>query len=195
MKKPLIVIATAVTPQPWRNGGGQTRELLLWPGDTSPWRLRISLASVTRSGPFSLYPGVQRWFSVIEGNGVALRVAAREYRLTVTSAPLEFCGDTPVQCDLLDGPTSDLNLMISGGVGTMQHAVSGDPWDSDFSQCGLFTRTRGMLTGPRGSAHDLQAHTLFWVDNAAGASFRFDSAGVEQGPAGIWLGFQEGTQR
>jgi hypothetical protein len=189
MKKPLVVIATAVSPQPWRNGGGQTRELVLWPEDTSVWRLRISLASVTRSGPFSLYPGVQRWFSVVEGNGVALRVEGKEHRLNAASAPLQFSGDTPVHCDLLDGPTSDLNLMVSGGVGRMQHAVTGDTWNCDLSQGGLFTRARGTLTGPRGAVQELAPHTLFWADNASGASFRFDSVGVEQGPAGIWLGF------
>ena len=189
MKSPLVVIASAVSPQPWRNGGGQTRELLLWPGDSKSWRLRISLASVTRSGPFSLYPGVRRWFTVVEGNGVALQVAGEEHRLSVTSAPLQFWGDTPVQCDLLDGPTSDLNLMVFGGVGRMQHAVAGESWSCGLSQCGLFTRARGALTGPRGTVHDLPPHTLFWADEASGASFRFDSVGVEQGPAGIWLGF------
>jgi uncharacterized protein len=189
MKEPFVVIATAVSPQPWRNGGGQTRELLLWPEDTAVWRLRISLASVTRSGPFSLYPGVQRWFSVVEGNGVALRVAGQKYRLNAASAPLQFSGDTPVQCDLLDGPTSDLNLMVSGGVGRMQHAVAGQTWSCGLSQCGLFTRARGTLTGPHGAVYDLPPHTLFWVDNASGVSFRFDSLRVEQGPAGIWLGF------
>jgi environmental stress-induced protein Ves len=189
MKAPWVVMAAAVSPQPWRNGGGQTRELVRWPEDTSSWRLRISLASVTRSGPFSLYPGVQRWFSVVEGNGVALRVAGKEYRLNAASAPLQFAGDAPVQCELLDGATSDLNLMVSGGVGRMQHAVPGDTWSCDLSQCGLFTRARGMLTGPHGAVHELPAHSLFWLHNESGVSLRFDSAGVEQGPAGIWLGF------
>lgn len=183
------MIAAAVSPQPWRNGGGQTRELLLWPGDTRSWLARISLASVTRSGPFSSYPGVQRWFSVVGGNGVALRVAGKEYRLTAASAPLQFRGDTPVDCDLLDGTTSDLNLMVSGGVGWMQHAVTGETWNCDLSQGGLFTRAAGTLSGPGGAEHDLPPHALFWADNASGATFRFDSAGVEQGPAGIWLGF------
>jgi hypothetical protein len=189
MKKPSVVIADAVSPQPWRNGGGQTRELLLWPENTGSWHMRISLASVTRSGPFSPYPGVQRWFSVVEGNGVALRIAGNEYRLNAASAPLQFSGDAPVQCDLLDGPTSDLNLMVCGGVGRMQHAVAGDTWSCDLSQCGLFTRSRGTLTGPRGAVHDLPPHALFWMDGASGASLRFDSEGVGHGPAGIWLGF------
>lgn len=192
MKKPLVVIAAAVSPQPWRNGGGQTRELLLWPADTGAWNLRISLASVTRSGPFSLFPGVQRWFSVVEGNGVALRVEGKEYRLNAASAPQQFRGDAPVHCDLLDGPTSDLNLMVSGGMGRMEHAVAGGTWNCDLLQGGLFTRARGTLIDPDGAAHDLPPHTLFWLDGASGASFRFDSEGVEQGPAGIWLGFSCG---
>ena len=190
MKRPLIVIAAAVTPRPWRNGGGQTRELLLWPENTNSWHLRISLADVTRSGPFSLYPGVQRWFKVIEGNGVALRIIDQEYRLNAHSEPLQFCGETPVHCDPLDGPTSDLNLMVCGGVGHMQHVVPGDTWTSNRSQCGLFTRARGALTGPDGAVHALPAHTLFWLDRAPGASLRFDPAQVEQGPPGIWLGFE-----
>ena len=189
MKRPAVVIANAVSPQPWRNGGGQTRELLRWPENTGSWHLRISLASVTRSGPFSLYPGVQRWFTVVEGKGVVLRMAGKEHRLNVASAPLQFCGDTRVQCDLLDGPTSDLNLMVCGGVGQMQRAEAGDTWACDLSQCGLFTRAPGTLTGPHGAVHDLPPHTLFWVDDASGASFRFDSVGVEHGPAGIWVGF------
>jgi uncharacterized protein len=189
MKTPSIVTAAAVSPQAWRNGAGQTRELLRWPEGASSWRLRISLASVTRSAPFSLYPGVQRWFSVIEGNGVALRVAGKQYRLNAASSPLQFSGDAPVQCDLLDGATSDLNLMVCGGVGRMQHAVAGDTWRCDLSQCGLFTRASGTLMDPHGAVHDLPAHALFWIGIAPGASLRFDCAGIEQGPVGIWLSF------
>jgi uncharacterized protein len=189
MNRPSVVMAAAISPQPWRNGGGQTRELLRWPEDASSWLARISLASVTRSGPFSLYPGVQRWFNVIEGNGVALQVAGQEHRLTAATAPLQFGGDAPVHCDLLDGPTSDLNLMVCGGVGWMQHAVTGETWSCDLCQGGLFTRAPGTLTGSHGAVHDLPAQVLFWLDNACGATFRFDSSGVEQGPPGIWLGF------
>jgi environmental stress-induced protein Ves len=195
MKAPLLVIAGAVSPQPWRNGGGQTRELLRWPENSASWRLRISLASVTRRGPFSPYPGVQRWFTVVEGNGVALRVAGKEYRLDTASAPLQFDGDTPVDCDLLDGPTSDLNLMVSGGVGRMQHAVPGQTWDCDFTQGGLFTRASGALLGPNGSVHELPPNALLWLNDASGARLRFDSAGVGQGPVGIWLGFNSETPR
>ena len=69
---PLIIEADAVTPQAWRNGGGQTRELLAWPS-AADWSLRISRADIERSGPFSAFAGVQRWFEVLSGNAVATR--------------------------------------------------------------------------------------------------------------------------
>ena len=42
-------------PQPWRNGGGRTRELLVWPagdglGGTTDWQLRVSVADITKNG-------------------------------------------------------------------------------------------------------------------------------------------------
>ena len=62
-------------PQPWRNGGGVTRELLAWP-DGGDWRVRVSVADIDADGPFSAFPGVERWFAVLEGAGVALRSPA-----------------------------------------------------------------------------------------------------------------------
>ena len=50
----------------WRNGGGRTRELLAWP-DAADWKVRVSVADVESDGPFSAFPGVQRWFAVLEG--------------------------------------------------------------------------------------------------------------------------------
>ena len=81
MKRPQLIHAGEVTPQPWRNGAGRTRELLTWPAGAQPWQLRISLAEISRDGPFSLYPGIERWISVIEGAGVRLLLEGREHRL------------------------------------------------------------------------------------------------------------------
>ena len=97
---------------PWRNGGGVTRELVAWPAGAADWTCRISVAEVAGSGPFSRFDGVQRWFAVLSGNGVSLRLRGAEHRLTAASAPLEFDGEAAVDCRLLDGPTQDLNLMV-----------------------------------------------------------------------------------
>ena len=65
------ISALDLTPQPWKNGGGKTRELLAWP-HPSDWILRLSVADIEADGPFSSFPGVQRWFAVLRGNGVRL---------------------------------------------------------------------------------------------------------------------------
>jgi environmental stress-induced protein Ves len=110
-----LVHLADVPPTPWKNGGGTTRELVAWPNATD-WVWRMSVAEVASSGPFSKFDGVQRWFAVLAGAGVRLHLqapgGAQTHDLTVRSAPLCFDGAVPTQCDLLDGPTQDFNLML-----------------------------------------------------------------------------------
>ena len=40
-----LIDAASVAPQAWRNGGGQTRELIAWPAGAD-WRVRISRADI-----------------------------------------------------------------------------------------------------------------------------------------------------
>lgn len=101
----------SVAPAPWRNGGGVTRELAAQPPGAG-WTWRISVAEVAADGPFSRFAGVQRWFAVLGGTGVILKFPDAEHRLTLASAPLSFDGEQPVECELLHGPTRDLNLMV-----------------------------------------------------------------------------------
>lgn len=112
-----------VAPVPWRNGGGVTRELLAWPS-ASEWTLRISVAEVARDGPFSRFPGVQRWFAVLSGSGVRLTVAGDVRELTVASPPFQFDGGADTVCHLLAGPTRDFNLMLRQGTARL-HRLSG----------------------------------------------------------------------
>jgi uncharacterized protein len=104
----------AVAPQPWRNGAGLTRELAAWPG-AQDWAWRISVAEVSASGPFSDWPGVSRWFAVLAGAGLSLQVGGTSHLLDADSAPLAFDGASPCSCELRDGPTQDLNLMLRQG--------------------------------------------------------------------------------
>lgn len=113
-----LVPLDGARPQPWRNGGGVTRELLAWP-DPAGWQLRISVADVQSAGPFSRFAGIERWFAVLEGAGVALRLAGGEQRLTQASEPFRFDGAAAVDCTLSAGPTRDLNLMAAPGRSRM----------------------------------------------------------------------------
>ena len=81
--------AANAAPQPWRNGGGVTRELLCLPaGSGNDWTLRISVADIDADGPFSPFPGVTRWFAVLDGAGVRLRFDDRTLAVRCDDAPL-----------------------------------------------------------------------------------------------------------
>jgi environmental stress-induced protein Ves len=103
----------------WRNGGGTTRELLAWP-NADEWNVRVSVAEVAASGPFSSYPHVARWFAVLAGGGVTLRIEGREHALTRESQPFSFDGASATDCTLSGGPTDDFNLMLRGRDGVLE---------------------------------------------------------------------------
>jgi environmental stress-induced protein Ves len=115
----------SVAATPWRNGGGVTRELLAWPSPAD-WTIRLSVADVERDGPFSSYPGVERWFAVLSGQGVRLRLGGKALELTARSEPFRFDGAVPVDCELLDGPTRDFNLMVRKGRARMGRSRGAD---------------------------------------------------------------------
>ena len=107
------VDTSTATPAPWKNGGGVTRELLCLPhGSKDDWTLRISVADIEADGPFSPFPGITRWFAVLDGAGVRLRFADRTLDVRRGEAPLRFDGAQAPGCALLDGPTRDLNVMV-----------------------------------------------------------------------------------
>jgi environmental stress-induced protein Ves len=115
-----LIEADCVASLPWKNGGGSTRELLTLPapaGSGAPWHLRLSLADITRDGPFSPFPGIARWFAVLEGAGVELQWPGETLRRTRADLPLRFDGADPPGCKLLAGPTRDLNLMVDERFG------------------------------------------------------------------------------
>jgi uncharacterized protein len=119
--------------QPWRNGGGRMRELLAWPS-ASDWQVRVSVAEIAADGPFSPYPGIDRWFAVLGGAGVVLALPQGEITLRPGSAAVAFAGEAAPACRLIDGPTHDLNLMLRRGARTTWHGVFADDtlyWSDD----------------------------------------------------------------
>ncbi len=148
--------------QPWHNGGGLTRELLTWPA-TPPWQLRISVADIDRDGPFSPLVGVQRWISVIDGEGMRLGSGGQWVTLTGHSAPWTFHGDLAPECFLLAGPTRDLNLMHRGGRAQMQRVPPGVRWRHNGPWRAVFCRERTTLLRGDDPGVILPAMTLAWA--------------------------------
>jgi len=107
-----------VPATPWANGGGITRELLAWP-QCEDWTVRLSVAEIGADGPFSRLPGVRRWFAVLSGQGVMLRIGDQMHELGTSSRPLQFDGAVQTDCELLGGATRDFNLMLRQGTARM----------------------------------------------------------------------------
>jgi len=178
-----IISADEVTPQPWRNGGGQTRELLAWP-HSNDWALRISVADIAASGPFSKFEGVDRWFAVLQGEGVRLY----EYELRVGDELLHFDGALAPDCELIGGMTRDFNLMHRRGRGVMKvqpaaHALL--PGAGAARWVGLFSAQGGLLEhGAR--AMPLRPLSLAWCETPAAQSCVFSGEG-----AAWWMSWSE----
>lgn len=184
----LTVTALADCPaQPWQNGGGLTRPLLAWP-QAENWCVRISVADITQSGPFSPYPGVQRWFCVLEGEGVALHFGPRTVPLGPQDAPLAFDGADAPGCTLLGGPTRDLNLMLRGARSHGLQPVAPGDWVSPLRHRAVFTTETATLHTPHG-AQPLPALSLAWATDAAGQPWRLASATASV-PRAWWLDWE-----
>ena len=189
--------ANGVAPQAWRNGGGQTRELLAWPTATD-WTLRISRADIATDGPFSEFAGVQRWFVVLEDAGVQLQFAHDTQTLRAGDAPLQFAGASAPHCALLSGPTQDLNLMARGGRSTLQAVQAEAAWDAQFAVRGVYTVTGGVWRCGV-DTRVLPAHTLLWCDTGHDLPWTFApqhmasaahvSVGAVTPTHAWWLGF------
>lgn len=106
---------------PWKNGLGTTAEIAIDPPGAdlagSRFRWRLSIASVDQSCAFSAFPGYDRTIMVIAGNGMVLTVSGQAARrMDRCHEPFSFSGDDPVDCQLIDGPIRDFNLMVDRAV-------------------------------------------------------------------------------
>ena len=120
-----VIRAAECQTMPWKNGGGETTEIAVFPPgaglDDFVWR--VSRAKVASDGPFSVFAGVDRTLTVLEGAGMRLTIGdAEPVDLTPASAPLSFAADVPTRASLLGGAVTDLNVMTRRG--SLRHAVT-----------------------------------------------------------------------
>jgi environmental stress-induced protein Ves len=108
---------------PWKNGGGSTTELAIFPEgagmDHFVWRL--STATVAQDGPFSHFAQIDRSLAILTGAGLVLKtdtgsVAEQMISLTQESLPHRFAGEDNIFAELIDGTVVDLNLMTRRDV-------------------------------------------------------------------------------
>lgn len=180
---------------PWRNGGGVTRELLIWPLTNDPqrpsWDVRISVATIDRNGSFSVFEKVQRWFAVLDGAGVKLEFPNQVKTQTPLTAPLHFDGGDPPICTLLDGSTRDLNLMCQHGQARMSLMTEGEAFAVQSNLRAIYCVSPGVWRDSTGQSQVLSAHSFLWSDDVdATTRWFFDSLDTSIPPHGFWLHYQ-----
>lgn len=205
-----FVHLAACTPQPWRNGGGLTRELLRWPaapdaglpgpaaaagapsaaaGGHDAWLVRVSVAEITLDGPFSSFPDVERWFAVLHGAGVRLTLPDAVHLLRPGTEPMRFDGGAAPGCALVDGPTQDLNLMVRGARraaprALLRAAPAGSRQRGRLPWRALYAHAAARLQADD-ELHELPAGTLAWADTQ-----RAETWELLEGGAAYWMSLQ-----
>jgi environmental stress-induced protein Ves len=119
-RNPGTICTMIVLPQadyvavPWKNGGGLTREILKVPPDATAFDWRLSLATIETPGPFSAFDGYDRTLVLMQGAGVELDFGSQGRAVLQAPGQLAaFDGGWATSCTLIDGPSSDLNLIVS----------------------------------------------------------------------------------
>ncbi len=109
-----IIRFADIHPEPWRNGGGVTRELASHPKVASAqdgaWDWRVSIADVSKAGDFSNFPGMERVITIIDGELLLLTVDGEEHPLE-KYRPFRFSGEAASSATLPTGDIRDLNVI------------------------------------------------------------------------------------
>jgi len=109
-----LIQYASLNPTPWKNGGGCTTEILASPPGATlhDFDWRISLATIAQSGPFSVFPGIDRTLTLVDGGSVVLDVGnERKVALSEREPVVAFPGEVPVSATVDGVPTTDFNVM------------------------------------------------------------------------------------
>jgi hypothetical protein len=115
----MLIPFASLAPVPWKNGGGSTTEIAIEPPGAQfhDFDWRISLATITQDGPFSLFAGVDRTLALVEGPGLTLDIeGSSRFVLGEEDTIIEFPGESAINATLNGGPTIDFNVMSRRAV-------------------------------------------------------------------------------
>ena len=110
----VLIPFAGLSAMPWKNGGGSTTEIAIAPpeADFDEFDWRISLATITEDGEFSVFPEVDRTLALVEGHGATLDIDGESQVLLCQDEPVAaFDGESRVRAKLNRGPTTDFNVM------------------------------------------------------------------------------------
>ena len=107
----------------WRNGMGVSWDIASWPEDAmgGAFGWRFATALIEADVPFSAYPGVDRFFTLIEGDGLDLDFdGAKNLAVDRLFVPHFYPCDVGTFCRLHGRPCRALNLFLTRGMWTAE---------------------------------------------------------------------------
>ena len=167
-----IIRHGSLVARPWKNGGGETREIACFPPGSSldDFAWRLSTASVAQDGPFSIFSGIDRRLYLLTGEGLNLRFGTGEAHRIGTDNHLDFRGEASVYGSLVNGPVVDFNIMVRRDrqrAHIEERTIAGPekialPW----APAAIFVR-RGVLNiSGTSSSLTAQAHDTVMLEDA-----------------------------
>jgi environmental stress-induced protein Ves len=109
----MLIPFAGLSPVPWKNGGGSTTQIAVFPPDATfeDFDWRVSLATILEDGAFSEFPGIERTLALVEGHGMTLEIDGEPKLLTQADPEAAFDGESRVVAKLNRGASTDLNIM------------------------------------------------------------------------------------
>ena len=165
---------------PWKNGGGETREIACFPPGSSldDFAWRLSTATVMQDGAFSIFDGIDRRLYLLEGVGLNLRFGTGETCRIGTSNHIDFKGEIPVHGSLIGGPVVDFNIMVRRDkqrAHIEERTVAGPTKiDIPWATAALFVRSGELIVAEMSSSETLQAFDTLMLDDDHGCAVSVD---------------------
>lgn len=182
MTHPILLPAARRIASPWKNGGGVTSEVAVFPAGASmeDFLWRVSIAEVAEAGAFSRFPMVDRVLAVLEGS-LSLSIAGEDMPVLLSSATgaHAFPGDVDAHGAPLGGPVRDLNVMIRRGAWQATTEVlrpSAPMQIDDLSRCVLVVAMGEARVEVRGETFALNRLDALHINDAGGAPITLSSS-------------------
>lgn len=159
----------------WRNGGGVTREIAIFPENAGDgdFLWRASIATIDAAGPFSLWPGVDRLLMLLQGRLAITIEQTGEQHLAPGDPALAFAGETAVEAAPVGNPCIVFNIMTRRGG---RHARLG-PWIPgriSIARQILLLATEDGAVNLHGETLALDAHDALLLDAEDAAALNSD---------------------
>ena len=156
---------------PWGNGLGTTVEMAREDDPSGAMLWRVSAANVVEAGPFSVFPGVDRILTLIEGPGFDLDFSRHGRAAPVELfGPVAFSGDWSTSAESVRGPSRDLNVMTARGKASADVHILQDtaPTAAFGDRTLIFCATGNAILTIAGTAHSIETGHLALISGAKG---------------------------